>query len=134
MHFAVTCAEDASRLAETDPPGLGAAFLRPYREVCADWPRATLPSGFRGLPRSPAAVLRSPAVASASVTGFALPETSGYRHWVSASRPLAAVTAGGQPRVSNGSTSASRGIMNALRTLAFRPWSGEASTAFAVTS
>jgi pimeloyl-ACP methyl ester carboxylesterase len=57
MHFAVTCAEDASRLAETEPPGLGAAFLRPYREVCADWPRATLPPGFRSLPRSPAAVL-----------------------------------------------------------------------------
>jgi pimeloyl-ACP methyl ester carboxylesterase len=57
MHFAVTCAEDAARLAAEEPPGLGATFLRPYREVCADWPRAELPPGFRGVPRSAAPVL-----------------------------------------------------------------------------
>ena len=57
MHFAVTCAEDAARPGAAEPPGLGAAFVRPYREVCADWPRAELPPGFRGMPPSAAPVL-----------------------------------------------------------------------------
>jgi pimeloyl-ACP methyl ester carboxylesterase len=58
LHFAVTCSEDAARLgAAVDPQGLGAALLRPYRALCADWPRAELPPGFRNLPRSAAPVL-----------------------------------------------------------------------------
>ena len=73
-------------------------------------------------------------MASASVSGDAWPQTYGSRHWVSASSPLAAVTFGGQSRVSSGSTSATRGIIDSLRRLALRPCSGEASTAFAVTS
>ncbi len=48
--------------------------------------------------------------------------------------PLAAVTAGGQDRVSCGSTSAARGIMGTPRRLALTRCAGEASTAFAVTS
>ena len=89
MHFAVTCAEDASRLAETEPPGLGAAFLRPYREVCAEWPRATLPAGFRGLPRSPAAVL--------AFSGTLDPVTP-PRHGERVVRALGEVGAGGLAR------------------------------------
>jgi pimeloyl-ACP methyl ester carboxylesterase len=89
MHFAVTCAEDASRLAETEPPGLGAAFLRPYREVCADWPRATLPDGFRGLPPSPAAVL--------AFSGTLDPVTP-PRHGERVVRALGEVGAGGRAR------------------------------------
>ena len=46
----------------------------------------------------PAAARRSPSRASPSVSGVARGETNGSRHWVSASRPLAAVTAGGQTR------------------------------------
>ena len=61
-------------------------------------------------------------------------ETNGSRHWVSASRPLAAVTGGGQDTVSSGSTSATRGIISGLRRLALRWCSGTASTALAVTS
>ncbi len=48
--------------------------------------------------------------------------------------PLAAVTAGGQDTVSSGSISAARGSIAAPRRLALRLCSGEASTAFAVTS
>ena len=51
-----------------------------------------------------------------------------------ASRPLAAVTGGGQETVSSGSTSATRGIIIGLRRLALSRCSGTASTALAVTS
>ena len=61
-------------------------------------------------------------------------ETNGSRHWVSASRPLAAVTGGGHDTVSSGSTSATRGIISGLRRLALSRCPGAASTAFAVTS
>jgi hypothetical protein len=53
---------------------------------------------------------------------------------VSASRPLAAVTGGGQDTVSRGSTSATAGSISGLRGLALRRCSGEGSTALAVTS
>src|SRR6185437_2782956 len=43
--------------------------------------------------RRPVAARRSPSRASPSVSGVARTETNGSRHWVSASRPLAAVTA-----------------------------------------
>ena len=68
------------------------------------------------------------------MSGLARTETKGSRHWVSASRPLDAVTAGGQPSVSAGSTSATRGSIRGLRRLALSRCSGTASTAFAVTS
>ncbi len=61
-------------------------------------------------------------------------ETRGSRHWVSASIPLDAVTPGGQLTVSSGSTSATVGCITGLRRLAFSPCSGEARTAFGVTS
>ena len=51
-----------------------------------------------------------------------------------ASIPDAAVTAGGQSRVSSGSTTACLGIISGCRRLAFTPCSGTDSTAFAVTS
>src|SRR5215470_10095400 len=75
-----------------------------------------------------------PSRATASVSGFAMGLTNGSRHWVSASIPLAAVTAGGQDTVSSGSTTAARGIIVWLRRLALTRCPGEASTAFAVTS
>jgi len=53
---------------------------------------------------------------------------------VSASRPVAAVIARGRSSVSSGSTTASRGSIDALRKLAFTRCSGEASTALRVTS
>ena len=53
---------------------------------------------------------------------------------MSASRPLAAVTCGGQDAVSSGSTSATRGIISVLRRLALTRCAGEARTALAVTS
>ena len=68
------------------------------------------------------------------MTGVARTETNGSRHWVSASRPLAAVTGGGHDAVSSGSTSATRGIISGLRRLALSRCSGTASTALAVTS
>ena len=61
---------------------------------------------------------RRPSRASPSVSGVAWTETNGSRHWVSASRPLAAVTGGGHETVRSGSTSATRGIMSGLRRLA----------------
>ncbi len=70
----------------------------------------------------------------ASLSGLARGLTNGSRHWVSASMPLAAVTSGGQDTVSSGSTRAAIGNIDAPRRLALTWCSGEASTAFAVTS
>ena len=53
---------------------------------------------------------------------------------VSASMPVAAVSAGGRFSVSSGSTTASRGSMDGLRRLAFTRCAGDDSTAFRVTS
>ena len=66
--------------------------------------------------------------------GFANGDTYGSRHWVSASRPDDAVTAGGQPRVSSGSTSATRASIEGCRMLTLTPCSGELTTPFMVTS
>ena len=52
----------------------------------------------------------------------------------SASRPLLAITAAGRPTSRSGSTIAARGSMSGLRRLAFTRCSGDASTAFLVTS
>ncbi len=60
MHFAVVCAEDLPRLADSrDAPGrdFGASGARLYERVCADWPRGEVPAAFYTLPTSPAAVL-----------------------------------------------------------------------------
>jgi hypothetical protein len=67
--------------------------------------------------------------------GFGRLQVNGSINCVSASSPVAAVTSGGIPCVSSGSTSASRGIIPRLRRLAFTPpCSGDASTAFLVAS
>ena len=84
--------------------------------------------------RSPLPARRSPSAASPSVTGLALTDTNGSRHWVSASRPLDAVAAGGQPTVSNGSTIATAGSMTGLRMLTFTRCAGTANTEFIVVS
>ena len=52
----------------------------------------------------------------------------------SASRPLAASTGAGRPASRSGSTIAARASISGLRKLAFTPCSGDASTAFLVTS
>ena len=84
--------------------------------------------------RSPVPARRNPSRASPSVSGLARTDTSGSRHWVSASSPLDAVTAGGHGTVSRGSTSATAGSISGLRRLAFTASAVEVSTAFAVTS
>lgn len=59
MHFSVVCAEDFPRLAAdavTASPALGDAAA-PYRRVCADWPRGSVPAAFYTLPPAPAATL-----------------------------------------------------------------------------
>ena len=59
MHFSVVCSEDAQSPSPRSAPGadFGDLFERQYREVCADWPRATLPAAFYSVPVSPAPVL-----------------------------------------------------------------------------
>lgn len=59
-HFAVVCAEDMPRLAQSgERPGaeVGDSFIQPYRALCADWPRTEVPAAFYTLPASPAPVL-----------------------------------------------------------------------------
>lgn len=51
-HFAVLCSEDWPRAARQ-----GGALAEPYRSLCPDWPRATLPADQAELPPSPAPVL-----------------------------------------------------------------------------
>lgn len=57
LHFSVVCAEDAPRMAATPPAGPFGGFAQPYRELCADWPRAQLPAGYGTLKASPVPVL-----------------------------------------------------------------------------
>jgi pimeloyl-ACP methyl ester carboxylesterase len=59
MHFSVVCSEDAQSPGPRSAPGadFGDLFERQYREVCADWPRGTLPAAFYKVPVSPAPVL-----------------------------------------------------------------------------
>ena len=59
-----------------------------------------------------------PSMHSGSMIGDARTDTYGSMSCASASRPVAAVTAGGSPSVSSGSTSATRGSIRALRRLA----------------
>jgi pimeloyl-ACP methyl ester carboxylesterase len=63
QHFAVVCSED---LPAGGPPPSSAEAVRLefagtvdrlYERVCADWPRARLPDGFRDVPPSPVPVL-----------------------------------------------------------------------------
>jgi pimeloyl-ACP methyl ester carboxylesterase len=60
MHFSVVCAEDFPRLkTASDRPGrdLGDSFEQLYRDVCADWPRGTVPEAFYTMPPAPAPTL-----------------------------------------------------------------------------
>ncbi|MDP1900120.1 MAG: alpha/beta fold hydrolase [Rubrivivax sp.] len=60
MHFSVVCAEDGPRLAQAaDRPGadFGASFATQYAQICAGWPRGTVPAAFYTLPAAPAATL-----------------------------------------------------------------------------
>jgi pimeloyl-ACP methyl ester carboxylesterase len=60
MHFSVVCAEDAPRLDRaSDRPGpdLGDGARRLYREVCAGWPRGSVPEDFYTMPPAPAPTL-----------------------------------------------------------------------------
>ncbi|HEU4459500.1 MAG TPA: alpha/beta hydrolase [Methylibium sp.] len=65
MHFSVICAEDAAASGGEPPPRpalagvetLLAAYARPYRELCASWPRGAVPAEFRRIAPSPAPVL-----------------------------------------------------------------------------
>ncbi len=60
MHFAVVCAEDFPRLAQTaDRPGtdFGETFAEMYREVCPRIARGEVPAAFYEVPPAPAATL-----------------------------------------------------------------------------
>ncbi len=65
MHFSVICTEDlplplppaAAAPAASARPAFGAGIAALYREVCADWPRGTLPADFHRLRPAPVPVL-----------------------------------------------------------------------------
>jgi pimeloyl-ACP methyl ester carboxylesterase len=60
MHFSVVCAEDLPRLAQAaDPPGrdFGDGYARQYGEICAGWPRGTVPAAYYAVPPARAATL-----------------------------------------------------------------------------
>lgn len=58
MHFSVVCGEDLSgRGAAAPAVDFGEGLAPLYREVCAFWPRAEPPAGFRQIAPAPAAVL-----------------------------------------------------------------------------
>jgi pimeloyl-ACP methyl ester carboxylesterase len=60
MHFAVVCAEDFPRLAQSaDRPGVdfGEAFADVYRDACPRIARGEVPAAFYTLPAAPAATL-----------------------------------------------------------------------------
>lgn len=63
MHFSVVCTEDvpvpggAPAAAATAAGEFGDSFAAMYRDVCADWPRGTVPQGFRDVPAARHAVL-----------------------------------------------------------------------------
>ena len=60
MHYAVVCAEDAPRLAQaSDAPGadFGTGMTTLYQQVCAQWPRGSVPAAFYQVPAAPAATL-----------------------------------------------------------------------------
>lgn len=91
MHFSIVCSEDLPRL-DTPPPAASVfaeAFVRPYREVCAHWPRGDMPPAFYRLMRSPAPVL--------AFSGTLDPVTP-PRHGEHAAQALGAVARGGKAR------------------------------------
>lgn len=60
LHFAVVCSEDegvSNRGAEAPRTDFSDSIDLMYRQVCRDWPRAPLPSGFRDVPPAVAPVL-----------------------------------------------------------------------------
>jgi pimeloyl-ACP methyl ester carboxylesterase len=60
LHFSVVCAEDQPRPGQPrDPPGAdyGDTFERLYSQVCADWPRGTVPRAFYEVPQARTATL-----------------------------------------------------------------------------
>ena len=60
MHFAIVCAEDYPRLAQsTDLPGadFGSSFAELYREICPRLPRGEVPAAFYSVAPAPAATL-----------------------------------------------------------------------------
>ncbi len=60
MHFSVVCAEDMPLLERATAGGAAESregSLRLYTQVCADWPRGTLPAAFYTLPPATAPVL-----------------------------------------------------------------------------
>ena len=60
MHFSVVCAEDLPRLdTAADRPGadFGSGMADLYRDVCAGWPRGSVPSAFYTVPPASAATL-----------------------------------------------------------------------------
>ena len=68
-----------------------------------------------------------------STMGFVRLQVNGSISCVKASSPVLAVTAGGTPQVSSGSTIAMRGIIVTFRRLALTLWAGEVNTALRVT-
>ncbi len=94
MHFSVVCAEDARRMAAApraaEPDAaLAEAAARPYRELCASWPRGQVASDFYTLPRSAAPVL--------AFSGTLDPVTP-PRHGARVVQALGDVASGGQAR------------------------------------
>lgn len=104
MHFSVVCSEDMpppqappvpeaiageAAVAAVTPDVFGAAFLRPYREVCAGWPRGAVPADFYTLPRSAAPLL--------AFSGTLDPVTP-PRHGERVVRALGALQSGGKAR------------------------------------
>jgi pimeloyl-ACP methyl ester carboxylesterase len=60
MHFSVVCAEDVPRMktaVQATAPDFGSDFAHSYERICADWPRAEVPSGFYAIPAANSAVL-----------------------------------------------------------------------------
>ena len=60
MHYAVVCAEDAPRLAQaSDAPGadFGTGMTTLYQQVCAQWPRGSVPAAFYQVPAASSATL-----------------------------------------------------------------------------
>ncbi len=60
MHFSVVCAEDMPRMATTTDrpsPDFGDGLSELYRQVCADWPRGSVPAAFYSVPPAPVATL-----------------------------------------------------------------------------
>ena len=62
MHYSVICAEDLPRMtagggSEQPSADFGNEAANQYRQVCADWPRGSVPAAFYTLPPAPAATL-----------------------------------------------------------------------------